>query len=509
MRRFFIGLFSFTILTVSTIFPQNVDWEFLGLEDEIIFDIAIDDSGNIYVAGENVVISKSSDNGATWESKVNGITSSTGVSLDIDSQGSLYLAALGGIFKSTNGGDFWIRIDSNIPDLEFVNIKIIPNDYVFVSNLDGIYRSTDYGGTWIQTDYTVWWAIDIGINANGIMIAGNISASWFSIYRSTNLGENWTFINKIAAESLIFCENGDVFAGNVDNPFFEQDIYKSTDDGITWIRTFAFQGGDLLSFPDMELDSNGDFYVMINGIGFNGVHISTDAGITWLNYGNPGGTLTNLAIDSSGYIYAGTNQNGIFRTAGRTVPVELISFEGDTEDNTVILNWKTASENNNMGFEVEKKSGKGGWLKIGFVPGFGTSTDINSYEYTDVDLAPGKYLYRLKQIDYDGTFNFSDEIELTVDLPDDFNLLEQNYPNPFNPTTTIEFFLSKGTNVTLKIYNIYGEELKTLINKFLPQGRHSIKLSVDNFLSNSSSGIYFYKLLTDNYAKTKKMVLVK
>lgn len=504
MRRY-IGqiLFYIFLLNFGT-YSQTPLWEFLGLQNEIIFDIAIDDSGNIYVAGENVVISKSSDNGATWEPKINGLTTSTGVSLDIDSKGSLYLAALGGIFKSTNGGDLWIRIDSNIPDLEFVTIKVILGDIIFVSNFNGIYRSTDFGNTWLPTDYNIWWANDIGINAIGVMIAGNISASWFSIYRSTNLGENWTFVNKIAAESLIFCTNGDVLAGNIDNPFFEEDIYKSTDDGISWFRTFAFQGGNLLTFPDMELDSNGDFYVMINGTGFSGVHMSTDNGSTWLNYGNPGGTLTSLAIDSSGYIYAGTNQNGIYRTAGRTVPVELISFEGELIGSSALLKWQTASELNNMGFEVERKLNDGEWGKIGFVPGFGTSTEINIYEYVDIDLAPGKYFYRLKQIDYNGSFEYSFEVQVKIEVIYDFNL-EQNYPNPFNPGTSINYSIREKGLVNLKVFDILGKEVAVLINENQGAGNYSVQFNA----SNLPSGIYFYKITLGNYTATKKLILLK
>ena len=487
---------------VYNIYAQNPQWEFLGLADKNISDIEIDDSSNIYVAIEPGAVYKSTDNGNTWIQKNNGITATTGMALDIDSQGSIYLAALGGVFKTTNGGESWFRIAQNLSDLEFIEVKVIPNDYVFVSNFDGIHRSTDYGQTWITTDYTFFGAGEIGINTNEVMFAGNISATYFSVYRSTNLGENWIFSGSLSTWSLLFPNNGDVFAGVITNPLSSNDIYKSTDNGITWNRTYVFPFTGTVGYKDFELDKNGDFYVAIGG-NLSGVYLSTDAGVSWSNYGFSLPTKS-IAIDSSGYIFAGTNQQGIFRTAGRTVPVELISFTAEVINKKVILSWITATETNNYGFEIERKQSSVDWAKIGFIQGNGTTIKRNIYNYADEKIETGEYYYRLKQIDYDGSFEYSPEVQIKIEVFYNFNL-EQNYPNPFNPGTIIKYSIKNAGLVTLKVYDILGKEVVTLVNGNKTAGNYFVNFNA----SNLPSGIYFYRLTTGSFVASRKMIVLK
>ncbi|RKY93328.1 MAG: hypothetical protein DRQ13_09595 [Ignavibacteriae bacterium] len=134
------------------------------------------------------------------------------------------------------------------------------------------------------------------------------------------------------------------------------------------------------------------------------------------------------------------------------IPVELTSFAASVSDENVTLNWSTATETNNQGFNVERNAGSG-FEKIGFVAGFGTTTETHSYSYNDNSLEVGTYTYRLKQVDYDGTFEYSDVVEVDVLAPDVF-ALEQNYPNPFNPSTTINFSLAADSKVSLKVFDI-------------------------------------------------------
>ncbi len=498
-----IFLFS-TIILINAAFAQTPQWEFLGLQDTLIFDIVIDDSGNIFIASQPIAVYKSTDEGYTWLPKNNGISASSGLSIDFDSQGNVYLAAYGGIFKSTNGGETWFRIAQELSDLQFDLVKIIPNDYIFVSNFDGIHRSTDYGQTWTTTDYTYFGAMEIGINSNGIMFAGNITASNFSIYRSTNLGENWIFSSSLPSNAFLFSNNGDVYAGVGKTDFNAGDIYKSTDDGLSWIRTFAFPDTFFITYNDFGLDRNGDFYLAISGSGtYSGVHISTDANISWFNYGFSLPTKC-LSIDSTGYIYAGTNQQGIYRTAGRTVPVELLSFSANIDKNDVQLKWITETETNNYGFEIERKRSTQKWNKIGFVQGNGTTTETTSYSFTDKGLASGKYYYRLKQIDFDGTYEYSNTISIEVKSPTQFEL-NQNYPNPFNPSTTISYSIKNDGIVQLKIFDILGNEIAKLVNEQKQAGTFSVEFDA----SILPSGVYFYQLKTGGFIDIKKMMLLK
>jgi hypothetical protein len=185
------------------------------------------------------------------------------------------------------------------------------------------------------------------------------------------------------------------------------------------------------------------------------------------------------------------------------VPVELKSFTASVNDNDVTLNWETASEINNSGFQIERKS-TGDYEVIGFLPGFGTTTEPRSYSFTDAGLQSEHYIYRLKQIDLDGSFEYSDEIQVEVTIPDAF-ALEQNYPNPFNPSTKINFSLAVDSKVSLKVFDVLGQEVATLINSNLLAGSHNVDFSAANI----NSGVYFYRLQAGSFVETKKMVLMK
>ena len=190
------------------------------------------------------------------------------------------------------------------------------------------------------------------------------------------------------------------------------------------------------------------------------------------------------------------------------IPVELVSFNADVSNNFVKLNWLTISEKNNYGFEIERSKNStdksDNWEKIGFVKGKGTTTEIQSYAFNDEYLPAGKYSYRLKQIDFDGTTSYSNIIEVDIDLPNAFSL-EQNYPNPFNPSTTINYQIPELSFVTLKVYDVLGSEVATLVNKELPVGNYEIEFDATTL----PSGIYFYRLQAGSFVETKKMVLMK
>ena len=207
------------------------------------------------------------------------------------------------------------------------------------------------------------------------------------------------------------------------------------------------------------------------------------------------------------------------------VPVELVSFSGSIINGSAFLNWITATELNNRGFEIERKEienrnkpagsavppeiSEMEWKKIGFVNGDGTTNEVNSYSFTDKNLTMGTYQYRLKQIDYDGTLKYSNVIEVTINTPEEFSL-EQNYPNPFNPSTRISFTLPVDSKVILKVYNILGREVITLINKDITSGYHERDFDA----SQIPSGVYLYRVSADgingeNYISTKKMVYIK
>lgn len=198
-----------------------------------------------------------------------------------------------------------------------------------------------------------------------------------------------------------------------------------------------------------------------------------------------------------------TMHDGVFENP-TVVPVELTSFTASVIDNSVILNWTTASEINNLGFEIQRSIDNKDYVTIGFVEGAGTTTGQNKYTFVDKDLTPLKYYYRLKQVDYNGTFDYSPILEAAVVGVLEFSL-SQNYPNPFNPSTVIIYQLPVSAIVTLKVYDLLGREVASLVDEYKPAGKYE----VDFDGSQLPSGIYFYTLTSGNFTATKKLLLLK
>jgi len=228
-------------------------------------------------------------------------------------------------------------------------------------------------------------------------------------------------------------------------------------------------------------------------------------------------------------LFAGTYGGGVFYAMEGTLPVQLVQFEAVRTDLGVELHWHTATEVNNYGFEIERRmvssfkvqvSGdetsnlKPGtdWTRVGFIQGSGTTTSPRSYSFTDEKLAAGRYAYRIKQIDRDGSSAYFGNAEVEIPLPFDF-ALGQNYPNPFNPVTTISFSLPLKSFVSLKVFDALGREVSSLVSEELPAGTYSHEWNSAGF----PSGVYFYRLQAlqkegeqaSSFVETKKLVVLK
>lgn len=251
------------------------------------------------------------------------------------------------------------------------------------------------------------------------------------------------------------------------------------------VDLFIFSPGDVI--PNFEPAPN------VTG----GASTSADAGdVGRFAFRQGSATIAaNVVIDE---IYMGTDW-------GTLLPVELNSFTYSAERNNIQLNWSTASELNNSGFDIERSSVSGQWTKIGYAEGKGTVNTINNYSFTDRNLSSGKYNYRLKQTDFNGNYKYYNlNGEVNIGTPSEFSL-SQNYPNPFNPSTTISFGLPYDSKVSVKIYDMTGKKVSSVVNEFKSAGYYSINFNA----SDLSSGFYFYSINADNYTATKKMILVK
>lgn len=231
-----------------------------------------------------------------------------------------------------------------------------------------------------------------------------------------------------------------------------------------------------------------------------------------------------VEVDGLGNVYVSGRSDGdgtyqdfatIKYSQENPLPVELSSFNSSVNNRDVTLYWSTSAETNNSGFDIERLASRSGsivngqWSKVGSVKGKGTTTSANNYTYTDRELNTGRYNYRLKQIDYNGNFQyFILNNEVSIGIPDKFNL-SQNYPNPFNPSTKINYDIPFEGKVSLKLFDITGKEVASLVNEVQTAGYYSVTFNG----SGLSSGIYFYRLISESngqsYSETKKMNLIK
>ncbi len=305
------------------------------------------------------------------------------------------------------------------------------------------------------------------------------------------------------------------------------------------INLGANQNPKLTFYTKWDIENNWDY---------GQVEISTNNGSSWIPltglYTNPGtgsfqpngeplydGIQTNWVREEimlTGYTSSQNKLRFKLRTDGSVqkdgwylddisiyvmgiIPVELSSFTGRYENEKVILEWTTSSELNNLGFEIQRKIfGKNSnWEVLSFVEGKGTSSERNIYSFIDDSPVNGTIIYRLKQIDIDGSYRILPTVSVDINLPAEFSL-EQNYPNPFNPSTVISYQLPVNGDVTLKVYDILGNEIATLVDEYKEAGRYEIEFPAETrHASSLSSGVYLYKLTVGNYSQVKKMVLMR
>ena len=230
-------------------------------------------------------------------------------------------------------------------------------------------------------------------------------------------------------------------------------------------------------------------------------------GQTQGNY-NLGYFVSDAALDFTDPSYYSVSLNNPIAVTG-VVPVELTSFTAQSSNNSVELKWSTATETNNKGFEVQRSSDKTNFSKIAFIPGNGSSTSIHQYTYSDNSISSGTYYYRLKQLDYDGSYKYSNATEVTYSFPTEFGI-SQNYPNPFNPSTSINFDLPAESNVVISLYNILGMKVLTVASGEYQAGMHQISFNA----SNLASGTYIYSISASGkngskFVSSKKMILMK
>jgi photosystem II stability/assembly factor-like uncharacterized protein len=431
----------------------------------------------------------------------------------IDSNLGYIVGSNSAVYRTTNGGLVWDSVTTTITPgqtlykVDFINAN---TGWVFSNTSDAgtIWKTTDAGVSWTQQVLT-------GQTGNDSRIYGahmlNDTLGWVVNYtprpfKTTDGGNTWTlqplsdsyggFLYDIQMinENLGYCVGG---GGR---------FYRTTDSGNNWMYDTIpnIPSGVVVTNYNVNfVDAN---YGMIStGSGFT--FATTDGGVNWTAYGTSGATLYGLVsvrkTSNQLDIYTAGSFGYVFKFQNYFIPVEMVSFNANVSGQLVALSWVTATEINNQGFAIERKSLSNDYTQIAFVSGKGTTTERQSYYYVD-NVSSGKYIYRLKQIDFDGSYTYSNEIEVDVNSPIKF-ALEQNFPNPFNPVTTISYSIPVDGFVNLAVYNLIGEKVAELVNSNVRAGSYQMNFDA----SKLSSGVYFYKLQTGSYSDTKKMILMK
>ena len=470
-----------------------------------------------YACGAGGILLKTTNLGNEWQMLINGFVQDLyGISFT-DANTGTAVGDDGIVLRTTNGGQNWslqpsgITSPGRLKSVSFVNNNIGFAAGYNSSSTAAIIKTTDGGNNWTSLSpgisdllYSIYFyneSYGAAVGANGAMVittdAGN---SW----TDRSLGSGYTFSSVQIVDDSFF-----VTAGYNYSVFPAIGIvFISTDGGANW----ANRSNGIVEPLNSVYFTNE--YVGTAAASYGKIYKTTDGGMNW--------TVELSGTDNSLHAITSIDGNNIFTVgaggtilkSGEVTPVEIFSFSGESNGNNAVLRWKTASETNNLGFEIQRSlisaSNKHSvFEKIGFIQGNKTTTSLHNYSFTDENLSPGSYRYRLKQIDYEGTFCYSGEVCIKIISPSIYSL-SQNYPNPFNPSTTIEYSIPREAKVNIKVFNILGEVVCNLVNEYKRAGNYKVNFSVyDGNASNLSSGIYFYRIQAGNFVQTKKMILLK
>ncbi len=365
--------------------------------------------------------------------------------------------------------------------------------------------------------------LGISKNTPGVLYYGTDDGNVYKILDATNINNATPTITDISSGKGLPAGYIQCIAVDPDNDqkalvvfanYIIQSLWYTTDGGDTWTDVEGNLAGD--AGPSCRWATifyiGGRMQVFLGtSTGVYVTEVLNGSSTTWVQ--ESPGTIGNVVVpnidfrQSDGTIAVATHGRGIYTTQiTEALPVELASFSGEYSNNKVTLNWKTATEVNCSGYDIEKYDGWQ-WQKIGFRKAAGNSNSPKTYSFTDDNaksVSEKTFKYRLKVVDNDGTFKYSNVVEIKNPALKGFEL-SQNYPNPFNPSTQISFSVASDCKVKLEIFSSTGELVQTLVDETMKAGSYN-----KNFTANKlPSGVYLYRLSTPVYTSVKKMVIMK
>jgi photosystem II stability/assembly factor-like uncharacterized protein len=478
-----------------------------------LYGVFFTDASHGTVVGDHGTILHTTNSGTTWIAQSSGtIHQLMGVAFTDASHGTV-VGRGGIILHTTNGGSDWLPQTTGVsPDHNFWGVSFADANNGMVTDMSGVILHTTNGGAdWIthsSGSSSVLYNIAFPDVNNGTAVGDD-----GIITSTTNGGTDWIAQPiggpiTLVGVSFTDANNGTVVGGDFES--MSGLIIRTTNGGTSW----SFQ-----SFGVFNFLINVFFYDQNHGtaVGFDGTIVNTsDGGSTW----NP--QSSEIPYDLYGVSFTDAN-NGTAVGIGGTIlriipedllPVELSSLTSVSSGRTIQLNWSTKTEKNSNKFNVERKTTTADWETTGSVKASALSNSSKQYSFTDNKLQSGKYQYRLKMIDNDGSFRYSNIIETDVALPKVFDL-SQNYPNPFNPSTKINYTLPSDSKVTLEVYNLTGQKVVQLVSENQSAGYYTVDFNSSSIKKTLSSGVYFYRLNASgkldgaNFSSIKKMILIK
>ncbi len=468
-----------------------------------------------------------------WATSVNTIYAGDGATI---SNGLVKDAK---VYKTTNGGTNWTTIlNSGTNVYGFLNGVVFShtNPQIGVANCDPN-STTENFKNWKTTDGGTTWTLyepsapnSSGAQNSVFVIDGNfygfgLNTANARVAITTNGGTTFNFYNLAGAGGTAGFVSSVAFSNDKNNGIAGTDatsntVSRTTNGGLNWFAQTipcTITGQCCVKW----VPGTSVVYIVVSNGTASQCFKSYNNGIDWTQYSFPSGTVnikhTHLYYsedkdaETEMYSFAVSNSGNVYSLHEIPMPVKLFSFTFFISGRNNTLKWVTSEELNNSGFEVyrinitQNISEENNWQKLGFVKGSGTKLTPSFYEFTDNNLNAGKYYYRIKQIDYNGNFEYFN-LAGFVDIsnPIKYNLA-QNYPNPFNPETKISYSVPENGFVSIKVYNILGKEIATLVNENKTAGYYEAKFSGNNL----TTGVYFYKLKINEHTFVRSMLLAK
>jgi photosystem II stability/assembly factor-like uncharacterized protein len=514
MKNIYI-LFLFAFLfSFSLSYSQNYTWQLKQAGSSLGDPICVNNwDDNIIYYGTGNTIYKSTDRGETFSPFGFAIPGASAVKCLLQSSydENTFLVAIENTkqtLKSTDGCQTWVVTGTFSWYYYGVPVQKDPAHPDTLYTMDGnqFKVSYDFGSTWVTIAGSLPFGspcdIDVFPDQPNIIIVGD---NGYGIARSTDYGLTWNQVFTTSGETPILAIDQNIPGlGWATKWSGGGGFIKTTDYGATWQSIPYFNGKNMWG---LSIDPILSDYV-ICGDYYGSSYITHDGGASWTALTNPSSNYAFRVVDTT-TIFAAFG-SGLYKLDSPWfIPVELTSFTGKVVDGKVVLNWRTATETNNRGFDIESSSDDITFAKVGYVPGFGTTTESHSYSYSLSLNNSDKQYFRLKQVDFDGTSEYSNIIEVDSPVPDDYTI-SQNYPNPFNPSTKISFAVPVDAKVKVSVYNALGQKITDLTNRQYSAGRYDLNFNAGNL----SSGLYFYIIQAkgnngSSFVTTRKMVLLK